>query len=391
MKKDIAGFVARCLVCQQVKVEHQKPPGLLQPLKIPEWKWEHITMDFVAGLPPTRGNDSIWVIVDRLTKSAHFIPMKMRGSMDILAHKYIDNIVKLHGIPDSIVSDRDMRFVGRFWVSLQAALGTTLNFSTAYHPQTDGQTERTNQTMEDMLRACVLDFGKDWEKSLPLCEFAYNNSYHSSIGMAPFEALYGRKCKTPICWEEIGVRSFHGPSVISDTSEKVKRIIDRLKISRDWQKSYAHLKRRDLEFQVGDKVFLKVSPTRGTMRFGQKGKLARRYIGPFEIDMRVGEVAYRLILPPELAGVHRVFHVSMLRKYISDPSHVLHHESLDVQSDITFVEKPKQIIDTKEHVLRTRTIHWVKVQWEHHSPEEATWELRDQVKEKYPELLPEVC
>ena len=161
MKKDIAEFISRCLACQQVKVEHQKTPGLLQPLETPKWKWKHITMDFVARLPPARDNDSIWVIVDRLTKLAHFIPMKMRGSMDILAYKYIDNVVKLHGIPDSIVSDRDMRFVGRFWVSLQAALGTTLSFSTAYHPQIDGQTKRTNQTMEDMLWACVLDFGKD--------------------------------------------------------------------------------------------------------------------------------------------------------------------------------------------------------------------------------------
>ena len=226
-------------------------------------------MDFVARLPPTKDHESIWVIVDRLTKSAHFIPMKMRGPMDILAHKCIDGIVKLHGIPYSIVSDRDMRFVGRFWVILQEALGTTLCFNTAYRPQTDGQTEWMNQTMEDMLRACVLDFGKYWENSIHFCEFSYN-SYHSSIKMAPFEALYGRKYKTLICWEKIGVRSFLGPSIISDTSEKVKQIIDMLKIVRNRQKSYADLNRRDLEFKVGDKIFLKVSPTRGTMRFGHK-------------------------------------------------------------------------------------------------------------------------
>ena len=137
-----------------------------------------------------------------------------------------------------------------------------------------------------------------------------------------------------------------------------------------------------MEFEVGDKVFLKVSLTKGTMRFGQKGKLAWRYIAPFEIYMRVGEVAYRLILPAELVGVHKVFHVSMLMSYIPDHTHVLHHEQLDVQRDVTFVERPKKIIDTKEHVMRTRTIHWVKVQWERHSSREATWELRDQVKEK---------
>ena len=390
MKKEVAGFTARCLVCQQVKAERKQPPGLLKQLEVPDWKWEHITMDFISGLPSMHNKDSIWVIVDRLTKVAHFLPMNMKTPRDELARMYMEKVVTIHGVPLSIVSDRDPRFLGRFWTELQEALGTTLNFSTAYHPQTDGQTERTNQTLEDMLRACVLDFGKDWQKSLPLCEFAYNNSYHSSIGMAPFEALYGRRCRTPICWEEIGVRSFHGPSIVSDTSEKVKQIHDRLKIARSRQKSYADPKRRDLQFEIGEHVFLKVSPTRGTLRFGQKGKLSRRYIGPFEILERIGEVAYRLALPAALSAVHNVFHVSMLKKYIADSSHVLQYEPLELQPDVTYVERPSQIIDTKEQVLRTRTIHWVKVQWEHHSPREATWELRDQVKKLYPHLLPEV-
>ena len=257
--------------------------------------------------------------------------------------------------------------MGRFWESLQKGLGTTLHFSLADHSQTDGQTERTNQTLEDILHACVLDFGKDWEKHLPVCEFAYNKSYHSSVGMTPFEALYGRKCRIPICWEEIGVRSFYGPSIISETSEKVKLIHDRLKVSRSRQKSYADLRRRDLQFQKGDSVFLKVSPVSGTMRFGHKGKLERRYIGPFEISHRVGEVAYRLKLPGQLSRIHNAFHVSMLRKYIFSPSHVPPYQPLDVQEYATYVEQPVKIVDTKDHVLRKKTIHWVKVQYEHHS------------------------
>jgi hypothetical protein len=158
MKREIAQFVEQCLTCQQVKVEHQRPSGLLQSLSIPEWKWEHISMDFVSGLPRSpKGHDTIWVIVDRLTKSAHFIPIRMNFSLDQLAQLYIEEIVRLHGIPVSIVSDRDPRFTSRFWKSLHKALGTNLNFSTAFHPQTDEQSERTIQILEDMLRACVLD------------------------------------------------------------------------------------------------------------------------------------------------------------------------------------------------------------------------------------------
>jgi hypothetical protein len=198
MKKEIAHFVEQCLTCQQVKVEHQRPSGLLQPLPIPEWKWENISMDFVCGLPRTSKNhDAIWVVVDRLTKSAHFIPIRMNYSLDKLAKLYVNEIVRLHGVPVSIVSNRDPRFTSRFWGSLQKALGTKLNFSTAFHPQTDGQSKRTIQILEDILRACVLDFKGSWIDHLTLVEFAYNNSYQASIEMAPYEALYGRRCRSP--------------------------------------------------------------------------------------------------------------------------------------------------------------------------------------------------
>ncbi|GJR24245.1 putative reverse transcriptase domain-containing protein [Tanacetum coccineum] len=204
MKADIATYVSKCLTCAKVKAEHQRPSGLLVQPKIPEWKWDNITMDFVTKLPKSsQGYDTIWVIVDRLTKSAIFTPMRETDPLDKLARMYLKEVVTRHGIPVSIICDRDPRFASNFWRSLQNALGTNLDMSTAYHPQTDGQSERTIQTLEDMLRACAIDFGKGWVNHLPLVEFSYNNSYHASIKAAPFEALYGRKCRSPVCWTEV--------------------------------------------------------------------------------------------------------------------------------------------------------------------------------------------
>ncbi|KAG8486371.1 hypothetical protein CXB51_019815 [Gossypium anomalum] len=332
MKREISEFIAKCLICQQVKTEHQVPTGLLQPVMAPEWKWEHITMDFVSGLPVTpRKKDSIWVIVDRLTKSAHFIPVRTDFSLKKLAELYVSEIVRLHGVPVSIISDRDPRFTSRFWNKLQEALGTRLNFSTVFHPQTDGQSERVIQILGDMLRCCILEFGDSWERYLPLAEFAYNNSYQSSIKMEPFEGFYGRKCKTPLCWSELSESKVVGVDLIRETEEKVWIIRDSLKATSDRQKSYTDLKRRDIEYPVGDRVFLKVSPWKKVLRFGKKGKLSPRFIGPYEIVERVGPVAYRLALPPELEKIHNVFHVSMLRRYRSAPSHL---DSLSGKGDI---------------------------------------------------------
>ena len=249
MKIEIAKFFSKCLVCQQIKAEHQRPAGLLKPLNIPEWKWEHITMDFVVGLPRTkRGNDAIWVIVDRLTKSAHFLPYNNTTTMDTFASMYMDRVIRYHGAPVSVVSDRDPRFTSRFWNSLHRAMGTNLNLSTAYHPQTDGQSERTIQTLEDMLRACVMDFGGNWDDHLMLIEFSYNNSYHSSIGMAPFEALYGRRCRSPLYWDEVGERKITGPEMVQTTVEKVAIVKEKMKAAQDRQKSLENLRRRPLEF-----------------------------------------------------------------------------------------------------------------------------------------------
>ncbi|GJX76128.1 putative reverse transcriptase domain-containing protein [Tanacetum coccineum] len=270
MKKDIAEYVSRCLTCLKVKAEHQRPSGLLQQPEIPIWKWKGIPMDFVTKLPRTSsGHDTIWVIMDWLTKSAHFLPMREINNGK-LAIMYLKRI------------------------SMQEALGTCLDMNTAYHPKTDGQSEHTIQTLEDMLRACILNFRGSWDAHLPLVVFSYNNSYHSSVRCAPFEALYGRKCRSLILWAEVE---------------------EGLHVNR--QISYARYRRKPLEFSIGDYVLLKVSPWKGVIRFRKKEKLAPRFVRPFEIIKKVGPVAYRLDLPEELNGVHDTFHVSNLkpRKY----------------------------------------------------------------------------
>ncbi|GJV34062.1 reverse transcriptase domain-containing protein [Tanacetum coccineum] len=335
MKKDIAEYVSKCLTCLKVKAEHQRPSGLLQQPEIPVWKWEGIAMDFVTKLPRTSsGHDTIWVIVDRLTKSAHFLPMREDYKMERLARLYLNEIVARHGVPISIISDRDSRFTSRFWQSMQEALGTRLDMSTAYHPQTDGQSEHTIQTLEDMLRACVLDFGGSWDVHLPLVEFSYNNSYHSSVRCAPFEALYGRKCRSPIMWAEVGEGQLIGPELVQETTEKISQIKDRLKAARD-----------------------------RVVRFRKKGKLAPRFVGPFEIIEKVGPVAYQLDLPEELNGVHDTFHVSNLKKCLADPTLKVPLDEIRVDAKLNFMEEPVEILEREFKKLKRSRIAIVKVQW----------------------------
>ncbi|GJW50727.1 hypothetical protein Tco_0092078 [Tanacetum coccineum] len=328
----------QCLTCSRVKAECQKPSGLLIQPEIPTWKWERITMDFVTKLPKTSSeHDTIWVIVDRLTKSAHFIPTKATDSMETLTRLYIKEIV------------------------YHNALGTQLDMSTTYHPETDRQSERTIQTLEDMLRACVIDFGKGWERHLPLVEFSYNNSYHASIKAAPFEVLYGRKCRSPVCWAEVGDVQLTGPEIIHETTKKIVQIRQRLQAARDRQRSYANVRRKPLEFQVGDRVMLKVSPQKGVIRFGKRGKLNPRYIGPFKILERVSPVAYKLELPEELRNVHSTFHVSNLKKCLSDESLIIPMKDLRLDDKLNFVEEPVEIMDREVKQLRQSRIPIVKV------------------------------
>ncbi|GKD48229.1 putative reverse transcriptase domain-containing protein [Tanacetum coccineum] len=281
IKADIATYVSKCLTCAKVKVEHQRPSGLLVQPDIPEWKWEKITMDFITKLPKTAtGYDLIWVIVDRLTKH------------------------------------------------------------------------------------------------LPLVEFSYNNSYHTSIKAAPFEALYGRKCRSPVCWAEVREAQLTGPEIIHETKEKIFKIRDRMQAARDRQKSYADKRRRPLEFEVGDKVMLKVAPWKGVIRFGTHGKLNPHYIGPFQILERIGPVAYRLELPQELS-----------RECLSDDTLVIPLEEIQLDDKLNFVEEPLEIMDREVKQLKRSRIPIIKVRWNARRGPEYMLEREDQFKSKYPHLF----
>ncbi|GJU68998.1 reverse transcriptase domain-containing protein [Tanacetum coccineum] len=381
-------MLAKCLTCSKVKAEHQRPSGLLQLPEKRRWKWDKITMDFITKLPKMKnGHDTIWVIVDMLTKSAHFLAMREDYSTERLARLYIDEIVARHGVPVSIILDRDGRFTSRFWQTLQKALGTRLDMSKAYHPQMNGQSERTIQTLEDMLRACVIDFGGNWDVHLPLAEFYYTNSYHSSIRCASFEALYGRKCRSPVLWAEIGESSLIGPELVQETTDKVVLIKEKLKAARDRQKSYADNRRKPLEFKVGDQVLLKVSPWKGVMRFGKKGKLAPRYVGPFEILKRIGPVTYRLRLSKELSEVHDIFHVLNLKKCLADANLHVPLDEIKIDKTLHFVEEPLEIMDREVKTLKRSKISIVKVRWNSKHGHEFTWEREGHMKARYPQLF----
>ncbi|GJV47987.1 putative reverse transcriptase domain-containing protein [Tanacetum coccineum] len=368
MKAEITTYVSKCMTCEKVKVEYQKPSGLLVQPKILEWKWENITMDFVTMLPKeSSGQDMIWVIVDRLTKSDHFLPAKENDSMEKLTRQYLKEVVSRHGVPVSIISDRDGRFVSQFWQSLQEAFGTQLDMSTAYHPKTDGQSERTIQTLEDMLLACVIDFRKGWDKHLPLIELSYNNSYHTSIKATPFEALYGRKCQSPICWAEVGDAQLTGLEIIRETTKKIIQIKHRLQASRDRQKSYADKRR--------------------VIQFDKRGKLNPRYIGPFKILLKVGTVAYRLELPEQLSRVHSTFHVSNLKKCLSDEPLAILLDEIHIDEKLNFIEESVKIMDREVKRLKKSRIPIMKVHWNSRRGPEYTWKCEDQMQKKYPHLF----
>jgi hypothetical protein len=225
MKGETTGYLARCQDCQQVKVEHQHHVGLLQPLPVPEWKWETILLDFITVLPKTqKQNDSIMVVIDKLSKSTHFILVKSTFKAINIAEIFMKEIFRLHGIPKMVISDRDVKFTSAFWKELFVGINTNLNFNTSYHPQTDGQTERTNQIIEDMLRTYVRTKPNKWEDYLHLVEFAYNNGYQTSAKLSPFEILYGRKCTTPISWDNLTDRLIVGPEILQEMENMVKRV-----------------------------------------------------------------------------------------------------------------------------------------------------------------------
>ena len=266
-------------------------------------------------------------------------------------------------------------------------MGTKIRFSTAFHPQTSGQVERVNQILEDMLRACVISFGMKWEDCLPFAEFSYNNSFQASAGKAPFEILYGRKCRTPLNWSETGERQLLGNDLISEAEEMCKVIRENLKAAQSRQKSYYDGKHRDLAFNIDDHVYLRVSPMKGTQRFGIKGKLAPRYVGPFKILGKRGDLAYQLELPSNFANVHDVFHVSQLRKCFKAPERMIPFEEIDLQQDLSYREHPVAILEETERKTRNKSIKFLKVKWSHHTDREATWEREDHLCSEYPSFF----
>ncbi|WMV14119.1 hypothetical protein MTR67_007504 [Solanum verrucosum] len=284
-------------------------------------------MDFITGLPRScRQHDPIWVIVDRMTKSAHCLPVKTTHTTEDYTKLYIQEVLRLHGVLVSIISDRCVQFTAQFWKSFQKGLGAKVNLSTTFHPQTDGQAERTIQTLEDMLRACVIDFKGNWDDHLPLIEFAYNNSYHSSIQMAPYEVLYGRRCRSSIGWFEVSEVGLIGPDLVHQAMEKV-------------------------------------------------------------ISKRVGNVAYELELPQELVAVHPVFHIYMLNKFMGDPSLIILTEDIGIKDSLSYAEIPVQILDRQVRKLRTKEVASVKVLWRNQFVEGATWEAKEVMKNRYPHLF----
>jgi hypothetical protein len=349
-------------------------------LTYPNMERGRYCMDFIMGLPrTTKGYDSIWVIVDRLTKISYFLPVKTDYPVIVYAQLYIAHILSLHGVPKTIVSDHGSQFVSK-------SLGTKLLHSSAYHLQTSGQTERVNQVLEDMLRACVLEFPQKWDECLPLAEFSYN--YQENIKMVPFEALYGRRCRTPLNWSEPGERYFFRPDMVKEVKKKkVQKIVHNMKKAQTRQKSYADRQRQPLCFLVDDYVYLKVSPMKGVSRFGVKGKLAPRYIGPFLVIEQCGPVAYRLQLPETLSAVHNVFHVSQLKKCLRVPDRTVEVTDVVLEPDLTYSEHPIRVLDQKDRITRRKTLKFYKIQWNQHSEDEATWETQDFLSKNFPGFL----
>ncbi|KAA3466174.1 reverse transcriptase [Gossypium australe] len=369
MKWDISKLVSKCLICQAVKAEHQ-------PITIPEWKWERFTMDFVSGLPLSpKKKDAIWVIIDRLKKSAHFIPIHwlnyifLRLSYYMKCRSLLFETEILDLRPDSGINCKKL-WVHSYISALHSILRLMDNPNVLY------------RFWKICFSVYILEFEGNWEKYLPLFEFVYNNSYQSSIKRVTYEPLYGRKYRTPLYWIELNEKKIHGVDLVR---EKVIR--DSLKACSDRQKSYANLKRKELEIQVGDKVFLKVSFWKKVLRFGRKGKLSPQFIGPYEITKRIGPVAYRLALPPDLDKIHNVFHVSMLRRYQSDPSHVIFPTEVEIQPGMTYSEEPIKILAHETKELRNKNLAVVKVLWQRHGIEKATWEPEETMRKQYPNFF----
>ncbi len=385
MRREIEQYVQTCECCQRNKASHQKAAGLLQPLPIPRYKWTDISMDFITQLPLTKsGYDAILVVVDRCTKMCHFIPTRTSVDAEETAQLFLDNIFRLHGVPDSIVSDRDTRFTGHFMRALCDKLQIKQKMSTAYHPQTDGQTERLNRVIEDMLRNYVGSDQKDWDKFLSQCEFAANNRTISGTDVTPFFLNSGYHPKVALVNHSRGLDCEGNPTaekLTRDMQQALNKARDCLLRAQDRARKYANQHRREVEYNVGDKVLLSTKNLRFTGK--QSNKFMSKYIGPFEIIKKVNSVAYKLKLP-EKSKVFHTFHVSLLRPYNSDESRnppAGKPEELEGENVFT-VEK---ILDHKDKKrpgkAKNKHKRMFLIRWAGYTPSDDTWEPEENLLE----------
>jgi hypothetical protein len=387
IRTSVKSFIRDCEVCQRCKHETLRPAGLLQPLPIPQRIWTDISMDFVEGLPLSQGYNVIMVVVDRLSKYAHFVPLKHPYTAVSVAKKFLNNVVKLHGMPLSIVSDRDKVFLSTFWKSLFKLQGTKLCYSSSYHPQSDGQTEVVNRTLEQYLRCFSSDQPKGWVEWLAWAEYGYNTAVHSATKMSPFEAVYG--VPPPNMTSYIpGTTKVQAVDNLLQTREVIMRDLRRnLLEAQTRMKSRADLHRREVTYDVGDYVFLKLQPYRQkSVAFRSSLKLSPRFFGPFRILARVGAVAYKLDLPAG-AHIHDVFHVSLLKKkwgpVVDDTVITLP----PVSTDDIILPEPELILDRRvvqKGKYRPKTE--VLVQWKGALPEDASWENLWRFAKTYPQF-----
>ena len=382
MKAEVRKYCEECMTCQRNKTLALSPAGLLTPLEVPKRVWEDITMDFIEGLPKSMGFDVIFVVVDRFSKYAHFLSLKHPFDAKMVAEVFVKEVVRLHGFPQSIVSDRDKIFLSHFWKELFRLAGTKLNRSTAYHPQTDGQTEVVNRSVEIYLRCFCGEKPKDWMKWLHWAEYWYNTTFQRSLGVSPFQAVYGR---TPPALLYYGERETSNSSLDEQLKERdvaLGALKEHLRIAQDKMKRYADIKRRHVEFKEGDQVFLKIRPYRQvSLRRKRNEKLSPKYFGPYKIVKRIGQVAYQLELPAA-ATIHPVFHVSQLKKAVGESAN-----SEELLPFLTANHEWKAVPQETNGYRQNETGRWeVLISWKGLPHHEATWESYDNFQQSFPDF-----
>jgi hypothetical protein len=385
LKAQVTDFVKQCDICQHAKHLNTPPAGLLEPLPIPTGAWRDISMDFIEGLPTSDGYKAIMVIVDRYTKYSHFVPLKHPFTAQTVARHFVDSVVKLHGMPRSIVSDRDRIFTSVFWKLLFQKLGTKLKYTTAYHPQSDGQTERVNQCLEMFLRCTVQDHPKQWHSCLSLAEFWYNSTFHSSLGCSPFKALYGHEPNLG-AMPELDSEKTPVTDVLAERAMQAALLTKNLEAAQARMKYNADKHRVEKEYQVGEKVLLKLQPyAQASVVNRPYPKLAYKYFGPYSILERIGKAAYRLDLPAS-SLVHDVFHVSQLKEYHPDFSHVFLELPKCPALD-TVETQPETILDRRLTKKGNTAVHQMLIKWTGLSADQATWEDWEVLKVRFPVSL----